>query len=138
MSYDFIVYARSERLPSSTQLLANIRRTHPTCEFDVSAPLTEPGGYFPLELKGEEVGFEMFVNPITERERARWHQALAAARSEQDKLSLEAVDSSDIDVVLSCQSEPSIAAARIFAIELARLSGGYFCDPQLDIIHRVP
>lgn len=136
MSYDFSVYACVRRLPTLAKLQALIQESQPDLQFADSVPLMELDGFFPVTFGGNEAGFEVLVAPITDRERDEHRQALADS-GEPDHGYLDALENNDVDFMISGQTAAAIEAARIFATELARVTGGYFIDPQLGIFRHV-
>lgn len=137
MSYDFGVYASSRRLPTLGSLRALVAVSYRDLHFDDAVPLMDLEGFFPVTFRGHEAGFEVLVGSITDRDRNRYRRLLAESGEKADANYLAALETSDVDFTFSCQTPAAIEAARVFAAELARATGGYFSDPQLGIFHRV-
>lgn len=137
MSYDFSVYTCVRRLPTLAELQVLVSKSRPDLQFDDVVPLMELDGFFPATLGGAEAGFEVLIGPITDQERNEHREALATAPDQSDHGYLDALENSDVDFMFTCQTPAAIDAARTFAMELARATGGYFIDPQLGIFRRV-
>lgn len=137
MSYDFGVYASSQRLPTLASLRVLVAASHPDLHFEDAIPLMELKGFFPVTFGGHDAGFEVLVGPITDRDRDLYRRLLAESGERANANYLAALETSDVDFMFICQTSAAIEAARIFATELARATGGYFSDPQLGITRRV-
>lgn len=137
MSYNFGVFASSQHLPTLASLRVLVAASHPDLQFDEAVSLSDLDGFFPVTFDGHDAGFEVLIGPINDRHRNRYRHAVAAASEQPNADYLDALETSDVKFIFSCQTPAAIDAARIFATELARATGGYFSDPQLGILHRV-
>jgi hypothetical protein len=125
MSYDFIVYTRSNRIPEPARLAAELSSRAPWLAMPSSFDLRDASGYIPLAT----TGFEVWLEPITEAEIEGHKEALKHAGEEEDG-HLAILQACDTSVMFNCKDDQEISAARIVAGALATLSGGFLCDPQ--------
>lgn len=128
MSYDFIVYTRSDRIPEPARLAVELSSRAPWLTLPSSFDLREASGYVPLAT----TGFEVSIAPITAAE-IEDHKAALKEAGEEDDDHLAILRASDTCVTFSCKDGNEISAARIVAGALTILCGGFLCDPQQDI-----
>ena len=128
MSYDLVVYMRSNRFPGSAQLTAELASRAPWLAVPSSFDLREARGYTPVG----NTGFEVIRSQITEARIEAHRQALKES-GEKDDEHLMILLASDMRIMFCCQDDDEISAARIIAGALATLSGGYLRDPQENI-----
>jgi hypothetical protein len=128
MSYDFIVYTRSNRIPEPARLAAELSSRAPWLALPSSFDLHEASGYVPLAT----TGFEVWLAPITAAEVEDHKEALKEA-GEKDDDHLAILQACDTCVMFHCKDDKEIFAARLVAGALATLSGGFLCDPQQDV-----
>lgn len=126
MSYDFIVYTRSERLPDPDRLAEELSvvglATRPSADLRIAR------GFVPMS----ETGFEVTRSNIT-KEQIEDHKNALAEAGEPDDDHLAILLVSDLRMTFRCREPDEIAIARVVAGAVARLSAGFICDPQLDI-----
>lgn len=125
MSYNFGVFANSRHVPTLASLRVQFGASHPELHFDDAVPLMELDGFFPVTLDGDDAGFEVLIGPINDRHRNRYLQLAAAASEKPDGDYLNALETSDVKFIFTCQNPAAVDAARVFATELARATGGY-------------
>ena len=125
MSYDFIVYTRSNRLPEPARLAAELSSRAPWLALPSSFDLRTANGYVSLA----PTGFEVWLAPITAAEVEDHKEALKEAGEEDDD-HLAILQACDTCVMFHCKDDNEISAARLVAGALATLSGGFLCDPQ--------
>jgi hypothetical protein len=125
MSYDFVVYTLSSRIPEPAHLAAELSSRAPWLAVPSSFDLREASGYVPFAT----TGFEVWLEPITAAEIQDHKEALKEA-GEPDDGHLAILQACDMSIMFTCRDEKEIAAARIVAGALATLSRGFLCDPQ--------
>ena len=128
MSYDFIVYTRTNRIPEPARLAVELSSRAPWLALPSSFDLRVASGYVPLAT----TGFEVSLAPITAAEIEDHLAALKEAGEEEDD-HLAILRACDTCVTFHCKDDNEISAARIVAGALAILSGGFLCDPQKDV-----
>jgi hypothetical protein len=117
VSYDYIIYARADRLPNARELAQYLRDAGGRVTFVEALNIVDARGLVLAWLDVKTTDFEVSVWPITDQDR-------------QDYQHYAEVPDCDIEITLGCQGEASIRAGRIVADALANASGGRFCDPQ--------
>jgi hypothetical protein len=125
MSYDFVVYMRSDRFPESARLAAELSSRAPWLVLPPSFDLRDARGYTPLG----NTGFEVTRSPITAA-RIESHKKALKENEEADDQHLAILLASDMRITFRCKDDDEISAARIVAGALATLSGGFLRDPQ--------
>ena len=133
MSYDFIVYTRSERLPSRHELTTALESSGgPVIDDQVFPDLASAsGGFVPVTSGGEATGFELSSYPITTEEIEAFKADLQAS-GEEDEEFLHVLTTNDVTITFRCRDDREIEAAHLVAEAVARLSNGVLCDPQTD------
>jgi len=128
MSYNFVVYMRSNRFPESAQLTAELSSHAPWLVLPSSFDLRVAEGYTPVGHSG----FEVTRSSITAT-RIESHKKALKEAGEQDDAHLAILLASDMRITFRCKDDQEIAVARIVAGALATLSGGFLRDPQKDV-----
>ena len=128
MSYDFVVYMRSDRFPESARLTAELSSRAPWLVVPSSFDLREARGYTPIG----NTGFEVTRSPITAA-RIEGHKKALKKSGEADDQHLAILLASDMRITFRCKDDEEISAGRIVAGALATLSGGFLRDPQKDV-----
>jgi len=128
MSYDFIIYTRSNRFPDPDRLAAELSSRAPWISLPSSIDLRVARGFVPIAT----TGFEVTRSPITSAQIEDHREALKEA-GEADDDHVAVLQASDTRTTFRCKDEHEIAAARIVAGAVATLSGGYLSDPQKDV-----
>jgi hypothetical protein len=128
MSYDFIIYTRSDRFPDPTQLAAELSAHAPWLSLPSSIDLRVARGFVPID----STGFEVTRSPITSAQ-IEDHRGVLKEAGEADDDHIAVLQASDTRTTFRCKDDQEISAAQIVAGAVATLSGGYLCDPQKDI-----
>lgn len=131
MSYDFIVYTHSSRFPEPHRLAEEVSARSPELALPPSFDLRAARDYVPLE----KTGFEVTRSPITEAQLDSHREALREA-GEADDEHLAVLLESDTRVTFRCKDDGEIEVAKLVAGAVAKLSNGFVCDPQRDVMVR--
>jgi hypothetical protein len=128
MSYDFIIYMRSNRFPEVAQLAAELSSRAPWLVLPSSFDLRVARGYTPVG----DAGFEVTRSSITAA-RIEGHKKALKEAGQDDDHHLSILLASDMRITFRCQDDQEISVARLVAGALATLSGGFLRDPQKDM-----
>jgi hypothetical protein len=131
MTYDFIVYTHSSRFPEPSRLAEEVSVRSPELALPPSFDLRVARGYVPLD----NTGFEVTRSPITPAQVASHRDALREA-SEADDEHLVVLLESDTRIIFRCKDDDEISIAKLVAGAVAKLSNGFVCDPQRDVLVR--
>ena len=131
MSYDLIVYTRSSRFPEPHRLAEEVSARSPGLTLPPELDLRAADGYVPLA----STGFEVSRSAVTPADVEDHREALKEAGDPDDE-HLGVLLESDTCIAFHCQNDDEISTARIVAGAVAKLSGGYVYDPQLDVSAR--
>lgn len=129
MSYDFLIYARRDHLPSADRLRSALLEANPSISVPASFDLGSSGGYVHVDFGGQSTGFDLLVSQLGKATAEDYAQDLQES-GEADDGFLEVLTSNDTFISLSGKDDQEVAAARTVAIVIARLSGAYLSDPQ--------
>ncbi len=132
MSYDLLVYARRERLPSTDRLRTELLSLTPPIVVD-DLDLARSSGHVPVRRGQVLTGFDLLVAPVEEDDIDDYKTDLAKS-GERDNGFLDVLMSSDTFISLSGKDEEEIAVARSLANAIARLSNGSVFDPQKGLL----
>jgi len=128
MSYDFVVYMRSNRFPESARMAAELSSRAPWLVLPSWFDMRVARGYTPIG----DSGFEVTRSPITAA-RIEDHKEALKEAGEEDDDHLAILLASDMRITFRCKDDQEISVARIVAGALATLSGGFLRDPQKDV-----
>jgi len=128
MSYDFVVYMRSDRFPEPAQFAAELSSRAPWLVLPSSFDIRVARGYTPVGRSG----FEVMRFPITAA-RIEGHKKALKEAGEEDDQHLAILLASDIRITFLCKDDQEISVARIVAGAFATLTGGFLSDPQKDV-----
>jgi len=131
MSYSLIVYTQNSRFPEPNRLAEEISARSPGLEWSPSCDLRVVRGFVPLG----STGFEVTRSAITAAQIESHREALREY-GEADDVHLAVLLEMDMRTTFRCKDEDEIAAASVVAGALAKLSDGYVCDPQYDVLVR--
>jgi hypothetical protein len=129
MSYDLIVYARRDRLPSGDALSAALAKHDGPVEIPGRPTIIAVRGFLPVRHNGRDTGFEVLVSTITPEEISDYQEDLEVS-GEEDTGYLKILTDNDTRITLQARDDASIEAAKVVATTLATLAGGVFSDPQ--------
>lgn len=131
MSYDLIVYTHSSRFPEPNRLAEEVSARSPGLALPPSFDLRVVRGFVPLD----STGFEVTRSAITAAQIESHREALRE-NGEADDEHLAVLLEMDTRVTFCCKDEDEISAARVVAGAVAKLSNGFVCDPQYDVLVR--
>lgn len=139
MSYDFIIYARRDRLPSPESFASLLASASPAVLIEPTIPNPDRDGFVPVTMQQRQTGFEICYGAVTSDEADAFAADLDATRArgedveEGDLEHLTILRTCDVQIILGAHDPHEIEAANRVARALASVAGGYFCDPQEDL-----
>lgn len=142
MSYDFIVYTRRERLPSSSQLAESLATLSPPVVLHDRFPDADRrGGFLPASIGARRLGVDVLYATIKASEAADFEADLIAndePSTPEDTAFLTILRTCDLSITVSGKTADEIHAARLVSTALASASAGHLCDPQADVMVDLP
>lgn len=137
MSYNLSVYATSRALPSMQYLRDDLRQVGLEIDPEAEQAVSTLDGHLPIIASdGREVGFEVYIGDVV-NERRFYREGIKDGPEPEDVDYFDALETSDIKILLVCHDERAVAAGRRFATTLAGAARGYFSDPQQGTFRRV-
>jgi hypothetical protein len=140
MSYDLNVYTLRARLPGRGRLSDALAGEDPPIRLSLDTELIDHSGWLPLLIAGRSSGFEMTGSEVTSERILDFEADLndGTPVGPDDLRWLEMLRTCDVSLLLSCRaSNPDeLMAASAVARAVARLSGGWYSDPQTGELER--
>lgn len=128
MTYDLIVYTTRNKIPAVSLVAVEVCTQSPDLILPEWWDVRTHEGFLPIG----DVGFEVWISDIAAEQIEQYKRTLAE-EGEIEDFYLSILLACDTRITFCCNGEGDVIAAKVIAGAIAKLTGGFACDPQSDI-----